>query len=169
MPLLKQSSCSCECSDSVVTKWEATCGSQMLNNIMVRHTAVHGSVCMSKALNEDVSPRQGLSAHSNPAVDTQPHLPTFLNIFPKSHSPFLSLSVCMAASCANSYVLQSLLPSVSLSVYKHLSFSSFLASSLHPCSHPLTQPKWPQDVAAIHLHLLTSEVQTQPRKAWRKC
>lgn len=144
MSPLKQSSwkcqskeSSCECSDSVVTKWEGTRHSQLLINIIVRHTAVHGSVCMSKALNEDVSPRQGLSAHSNPAVDIRPHLPTFLNIFPKSHSPLLCLSVFKATYCANSYVSQSLFPSVCTQTSFFLFFSCFIPPSLFSPSDPV--------------------------------
>lgn len=112
-------------------------------------------------------PRHGFSAHSNPAFKIHPHLPTFLNIFPKSHCPSLSLSAFVATYFANSCVSKFFFLLVSL--HKHLSLFSFLTSSFHLCSHPLTLPKWPQDVAAVHLHLLTSQVHTQPRKPWRKC
>lgn len=138
-----------------VTKREATCRSQLRINIIVRHTAVHWSVCMSKALNGDVSPRQGLSAHSNPAVDTQSHLPTFLNIFPKSHSLFLCLYAWLLPVPA--HMSHSLFFLLCLCLYTNIFLS--LLFLLHP-SIPVLTP-WPSpnglkmllQFICIYLHL----------------
>lgn len=91
-------------------------------------------------------PTQGLSAHSSPAVDVQPHLPSPLNIFPKSHSSFLCLtfsnSVFVATYCANSYVSPFFFPScVSVFTQTYFSlkfFSCFIPPSLFsPCADPV--------------------------------
>ena len=52
--------------------------------------------------------------------------------------------------------------SLLLCLYTNIFFTHLLL--LHLCSHPLTLSTWLQDVAALHLHLLTSQVHTRPRK-----
>lgn len=81
-------------------------------------------------------PRHGFSAHSNPAFKIRPHLPTFLNIFPKSHCPSLSL-------CLRGYLLCQLMclqvffsPCVFTQTSFSLFFPHFILPSLFSPSDP---------------------------------
>lgn len=82
-------------------------------------------------------PRHGFSAHSNPAFKIHPHLPTFLNIFPKSHCPSLSLSAFVATYFANSCVSKFFFsPCVVTQTSFSLFFPHFILPSLFSPSDP---------------------------------
>lgn len=125
---------------------------QMLINVMALSTAVHKnlhSVCPGES-NEDVPQSRAIT--TDPAVNIRPHGPAFSNVCPISCS--FSSFVYQPAYTRQSSVL--FLPSTSIFPFFFIFF--------HPSSYPLTLSKWPQDVAAIHLHLVMSQVNTYTKK-----